>query len=599
MATVAVPNKTKLKGGSFLIEEHTTEQVFTLEDLSDEHQQIVQTTQDFAKNEILPNAEKIEHKEFAVTRELIRKACEIGIGNVDIPEAYGGSDMDKIASAIIAEHLSVNGSFSVAFGGHVGIGTLPIVYFGTPDQKQKYLPRLASGEWIAAYALSESTSASDAMNPRTKAVLSPDGKEWILNGEKMWITNGGFADVFIIFAKVDGEKFSAFIVERNSPGFQNGAEEKKMGIRGSSTTPIILNDCRIPKENLLGEIGKGHVIAFNTLNIGRYKLGAGVVGGARNALNNAVGYAKQRKAFGKTLSEFGLIKEKIANMATSIFTGEAMSYRTVGMIDAAMAEIDKNSPDVYKQTAKNIEEYAVECSILKVFGSEMLDYVVDETVQIYGGYGFVEEYPAERAYRDSRVNRIFEGTNEINRMIITGWLLKRAMSGQLALMPAIKKLMDEIMSGPSTGEPLEGALSAERTLVANAKKVALMLAGAASQKYMMAIADQQEILAAIADMVIDIFAMDSVVLRTQKLIERQGEVKSQVAVAMTQVSLAKAMDNLEASARKVLAAVAEGDMLRTQLVILRRLFKYEPFNTIALTQQIANRVLEAGRYVTT
>jgi butyryl-CoA dehydrogenase len=506
--------------------------------------------------------------------------------------------MDKIASAIIAEHLSVNGSFSVAFGGHVGIGTLPIIYFGTPEQKQKYLPKLASGEWIAAYALSESTSASDAMNPRTKAVLSPDGKEWILNGEKMWITNGGFADVYIIFAKVDGEKFSAFIVERTSPGFQNGAEEKKMGIRGSSTTPIILNDCRVPKENLLGEIGKGHVIAFNTLNIGRYKLGAGVVGGARNSLNNAVGYAKQRKAFGKTLSEFGLIKEKIANMATSIFTGEAMSYRTVGMIDAAMGEIDKNSPDVYKQTAKNIEEYAVECSILKVFGSEMLDYVVDETVQIYGGYGFVEEYPAERAYRDSRVNRIFEGTNEINRMIITGWLLKRAMSGQLALMPAIKKLTDEIMSGPSTGEPLEGPLAAERTLVANAKKAALMLAGAASQKYMMAIADQQEILAAIADMVIDIFAMDSVVLRTQKLIERQGEAKSQLAIAMTQVSLARAMDNLEASARKVVAAVAEGDMLRTQLVILRRLFKYEPFNTIALTQQIANRVLEAGKYVT-
>ena len=598
MATVAVPNKTKIKGGSFLIEEHTTEQVFTLEDLSEEHQQIVQTTQDFARNEILPNAEKIEHKEFTVTRSLIRKACEIGIGNVDIPEAYGGSDMDKIASAIIAEHISVNGSFSVAFGGHVGIGTLPIVYFGTPEQKQKYLPKLASGEWIAAYALSESTSASDAMNPRTKAVLSPDGKEWILNGEKMWITNGGFADVYIIFAKVDGEKFSAFIVERTSPGFQNGAEEKKMGIRGSSTTPIILNDCRVPKENLLGEIGKGHVIAFNTLNIGRYKLGAGVVGGARNALNNAVGYAKQRKAFGKTLSEFGLIKEKIANMAASIFTGEAMSYRTVGMIDAAMGEIDKNSPDVYKQTAKNIEEYAVECSILKVFGSEMLDYVVDETVQIYGGYGFVEEYPAERAYRDSRVNRIFEGTNEINRMIITGWLLKRAMSGQLALMPAIKKLMDEIMSGPSTGEPLEGALASERTLVANAKKAALMLAGAASQKYMMAIADQQEILAAIADMIIDIFAMDSVVLRTQKFIERQGEAKSQLAIAMTQVSLTKAMDNLEASARKVAAAVAEGDMLRTQLVILRRLFKYEPFNTIALTQQIASRVLEAGKYVT-
>ena len=596
MATVAVPNKTKLVGGSFLIQEHTTDQIFTPEDLSEEHRQIVQTTQDFAKNEILPNAEKIEHKEFAVTRELIRKACEIGIGNVDIPEAYGGSDMDKVASAIIAEHLSVNGSFSVAFGGHVGIGTLPIVYFGTPEQKQKYLPKLASGEWIAAYALSESTSASDAMNPRTKAVLSPDGKEWILNGEKMWITNGGFADVFIIFAKVDGEKFSAFIVEKAFPGFQSGAEEKKMGIRGSSTTPIILNDCRVPKENLLGEIGKGHVIAFNTLNIGRYKLGAGVIGGARNALNNAIGYAKQRKAFGKTLSEFGLIKEKLANMAVGIYTGESMSYRTVGMIEAAMSEVDKNAADSYKQIAKNIEEYAVECSILKVYGSEMLDYVVDETVQVYGGYGFVEEYPAERAYRDSRVNRIFEGTNEINRMIITGWLLKRAMSGQLALMPAIKKLMDEIMGG-SSSQPLEGPLAAERTMVANAKKATLMLAGAAAQKYMTSIADQQEILGTIADMVIETFAMDSVVLRTQKLIEAQGEARSQHVIAMTQVSLAHSMDKIEAAARKVVAAIAEGDMLRTQLVVLRRLFKYEPFNIIALTQQIANRLVDAGKYV--
>ena len=597
MATVAVPNKTKLIGGSFLIEEHSTEQVFTPEDLSEEHQQIVQTTQEFAKNEILPNGEKIEHKDFAVTRALIRKACEIGIANVDIPEQYGGSDMDKISSALINEHISVSGSFSVSFGGHVGIGTLPIVYFGTPEQKAKYLPKLASGELIAAYALSESTSASDAMNARTKAVLSPDGKEWILNGEKMWITNGGFADVYIIFAKVDGEKFSAFIVERKFPGFQSGAEEKKMGIRGSSTTPIILNDCRVPKENLLGEIGKGHVIAFNTLNIGRFKLGAGVIGGARNSLNHAIGYAKQRKAFGKPLTDFGMIKEKLANMAVGVYTGESMSYRTVGMIDAAMSEVDKNSPDVYKQTAKNIEEYAVECSILKVFGSEMLDYVVDETVQIYGGYGFVEEYPAERAYRDSRVNRIFEGTNEINRMIITGWLLKRAMKGQLALMPAIKKLTDEIMSG-ATAEPLEGPLAAERTLVANAKKAALMLAGAAAQKYMMDLENQQEILAAIADMVIEAFAMDSTVLRTQKLIERNGEARCQQAIAMTQVSLAHSMGKIESAARKVVAAVAEGDMLRTQLVILRRLFKYEPYNVIALTQQIANRIVEAGKYVT-
>jgi len=597
MATVAVPNKTKLVGGSFLIEEHSIDQVFTPEDLSEEHQQIVRTTEEFAKNEILPNVEKIEHKDFSVTRALLRKACEIGIANVDIPEQYGGSDMDKISSSLINEYIAVSGSFSVSFGGHVGIGTLPIVYFGTPEQKAKYLPKLATGELIAAYALSESTSASDSLNARTKAVLSPDGKEWILNGEKMWITNGGFADVYVIFAKVDGEKFSAFIVERKFPGFQSGAEEKKMGIRGSSTTPIILNDCRVPKENLLGEIGKGHVIAFNTLNIGRFKLGAGVVGGARNSLNHSIGYARQRKAFGKPLTDFGMIKEKLAHMAVGVYTGESMSYRTVGMIDAAMSEIDKNASDAYKQTARNIEEYAVECSILKVYGSEMLDYVVDETVQIYGGYGFVEEYPAERAYRDSRVNRIFEGTNEINRMIITGWLLKRAMKGQLALMPAIKKLTDEIMSG-AAAEPLEGPLAQERTLVANAKKAALMLAGGAAQKYMMDLENQQEILAAIADMVIECFAMDSTVLRTQKLIERNGEAKSQVAVALTQVSLAKSMDKIEAAARKVVAAVAEGDMLRTQLVILRRLFKYEPYNVIALTQQIANRMVDAGKYVT-
>src|SRR6266481_349912 len=516
MATLAIPGRAKLAGGSFLIEEHQIDQVFTPEDLTEEHRQIAQTTAEFAKNEILPNTEKIEHKDFDVIRGLLRKACEIGIANVDIPEQYGGSDMDKISSSLINEHIAVSGSFSVAFGGHVGIGTLPIVYFGTPEQKAKYLPLLATGELIAAYALSESTSASDSLNARTKAVLSPDGKEWILNGEKMWITNGGFADVVIVFAKVDGEKFSAFIVEKKFPGFQSGAEEKKMGIRGSSTTPIIMNDCRVPKENLLGEIGKGHVIAFNTLNIGRYKLGAGVVGGARNSMQNSIGYAKQRKAFGKTLADFGIIKEKIARMAAGIYTGESMSYRTVGMIEAALSDIDKNSPDMYKLTSKGIEEYAVECSVIKVWSTELLNYVVDETVQIYGGYGFVEEYPAERAYRDSRVNRIFEGTNEINRMLIVDRLMKRAMGGQLALMPAIKKLTEEIMSG--SAEPLEGTLAAERTMTVNAKKATLMLAGAAVQKYMTGLAEQQEILGALADMVMETFAMDSVVLRTQKLI---------------------------------------------------------------------------------
>src|SRR5215510_11584728 len=514
MATAVLP-KTKLAGGSFLIQEHSMDDVFTPEDLTEEHRQIAQTTDEFAKNEIIPNLEKIEHKEFAVTRELIRKACEIGIGNVDVPEQYGGSDMDKISSALIAEHISVSGSFSVSFGGHVGIGTLPIVYFGTPEQKAKYLPKLATGELLAAYALSESTSASDAMNARTKAVLSPDGKEWILNGEKMWITNGGFADVVIVFAKVDGEHFSAFIVERTFPGFQSGAEEKKMGIRGSSTTPIILNDCRVPKENLLGEIGKGHVIAFNILNIGRFKLGAGVVGGARNSLNHSIGYARQRKAFGKTLSDFGMIKEKLANMAVGVYTGESMSYRTVGMIDAAMSEIDKNAADAYKQIAKNIEEYAVECSILKVFGSETLDYVVDEAVQIYGGYGYSAEYSVERYYRDSRVNRIFEGTNEINRLLIPGMLLKRAASGQLELNKAARAVVEEVMSASMPTEP-SGRLGAEFAALAQAKKAFLFTAGSEMQKFADSIRDEQEVLMHLSNLVMEIFAIDTALRRLMK-----------------------------------------------------------------------------------
>ena len=596
MATAALP-KTKTTGGSWLLEDTPQEQVFTPEDFTEEHQQIAQTTEEFALKEVVPVNEKIEHKDWAVTRELIKKASEIGIATVDIPEEYGGAEMDKVASAIIADRIAKSGSFSVSWGSHVGIGTLPIIYFGTAEQKKKYLPRLATGELVGAYALSEATSGSDAMNIRTKAVLAPDGKHYVLNGEKTWITNANFADVYVVFAKVDGDKFSAFIVERNFPGFSVGAEEKKMGIRGSSTASLILNDCKVPVENLLGEIGKGHIIAFNILNIGRFKLGAGCTGGMRTALQNGIGYAKQRKAFGKTISEFGLIKEKLANMATNVFVGESMTYRTVGMIDAALSEIDKKSPDASAQIRKGIEEYAVECSILKVWGSEALDYTVDEVVQIYGGYGFVEEYPAERAYRDSRVNRIFEGTNEINRMIITGWLLKRAMSGQLPLLAAIKKTLDEVMSGPGSGEPLEGTLAAERTILANAKKLSLLVAGAASQKYMMGIADQQEVMGAIADMIIQTYAMDSAIVRARKVIERNGESGAKFAVAMTQVYIGEAMTVIEASAKKVMAAVAEGDMLRSQMAILRRLVKYEPFNTIALRQQIADRVIEQGKYV--
>jgi butyryl-CoA dehydrogenase len=595
MATTAIP-KSKIAGGSFLLEERQTSEVFTPEDFTEQHTLIGQTTEEFAVNEILPNVERIEHKEFQVTRDLLKKAGELGLSGVEIPEAYGGLEMDKVTAAVIADHIAKYAGFATTWGGHSGIGTLPIVYFGTEEQKKKYLPKLACGEMVGAYALSESTSGSDAMNCRARAELSKDGKHYILNGEKMWITNAGFADLFTVFAKIDGEKFSAFLVERGYPGFSVGAEEHKMGIRGSSTCPIILNDCKVPVENLLGEIGKGHVIAFNILNIGRFKLGAMCVGGARVSLENAIGYAKQRKAFGKVIGDFGLIREKIANMATLIYVGESLVYRTVGMMDAALSEVDKASADALKETRKAIEEYAVECSIIKVWGSEMVDYVVDETMQIYAGYGFVEEYPAERAYRDARINRIFEGTNEINRLIITGFLLKRAMSGQLALMPAIKKLMDEVLSGPSIGDEMEGPLAEERKLVAQAKKLGLFAAGSATQKYMQAIQDQQEVMGAIADMTIETYAMESAVLRAQKLVESKGEKDAALAVAMTRVYLTQAMEKIEAAAKRVIAAVAEGDMLRTQLAILRRLAKYEPFNTIELRQQIARRAIEVGKY---
>src|SRR5512140_831762 len=455
MATAAIP-KTKTAGGSWLIEERPLEDVFTPEDFTDEHKQIAATTEEFALKEIVPVTERIEHKEWQVTRDLLKKASEIGIANVDVPEEYGGSDMDKVSSAIIADYIAKSGSFSVSWGAHVGIGTLPIVYFGTAEQKQKYLPKLATGEWIGAYALSESTSGSDAMNCRTKAVLSADKKHYVLNGEKMWITNANFADVYIVFAKVDGEKFTAFIVEKTFPGFSVGNEEHKMGIRGSSTCPLIPNDCKVPVENVLGEIGKGATIAFNILNVGRFKLGAACIGGARECVAASVKWAKDRKAFGKTISEFGLVREKIANMAVKLYAGESMVYLTVGMMDNRMSSIDKANPESAKEVRKAIEEYAVECSIIKVWASEALDVIVDHNMQIYAGYGFVEEYPAERAYRDSRINRIFEGTNEINRLIIRGWLMKRAMTGQLPLLAAIKQLMDEVMSGPTPAEDREG-----------------------------------------------------------------------------------------------------------------------------------------------
>ena len=596
MATAVVP-KTKIAGASFLLEERQPAEIFTPEDFNEQHQLIAQTTEDFAENEIVPNIEKIEHKDFSVTRDLLKKAGELGLTAVDVPEAYGGMEMDKVTSAIIGERIAKYAGFATTWGAHTGIGLLPIVYFGTEEQKKKYLSRLVSGEIVGAYALSEASSGSDALNCRARAQLSSDGKFYVLNGEKMWITNAGFADLFTVFAKIDGEKFTAFLIERNFPGFSVGAEEHKMGIRGSSTCPLILNDCKVPLENVLGDIGKGHIIAFNILNVGRFKLGSMCVGGARVSLQHAIEYAKQRKAFNKVIADFGLIREKLANMAVGIYTGESMVYRTVGMMDVALDEVDKSSTTAAQDIRKAIEEYAVECSIIKVWGSEMIDYAVDETVQVYGGYGFVEEYPAERAYRDARINRIFEGTNEINRLIITGFLLKRAMSGQLPLMPAIKKLMDEVLSGPSLGEDLEGPMAEERKLVTNAKKLGLFAAGAATQKYMQAIQDQQEVMGAIADMVIETYAMESAVLRTQKLIENNGESASALPIAMTHVYLSQAMETIEAAARKVIAAVAEGDMLKTQMAILRRLAKHDPFNTVAARQKISERVLEAGKYV--
>lgn len=581
-------------GGSFLIENRAPEEVFTPEDFTAEQRQIADTAAQFSLQEVLPQAAAIEAKDFAVTKRLLRKAGELGLMAADVPEEYGGLAMDKVTSAIIAENTCRLGSFSVAFSAHVGIGMLPIVWYGTPEQKQKYLSALVTGEKIAAYALSESSSGSDAMNIRTRAVLSADGSHYILNGEKMWISNGGFADVYTVFAKIDGEKFTAFLIERGTPGLRSGSEEHKLGIRGSSTTPLILTDCQVPVANVLGEIGKGHQIAFNILNIGRYKLGVAAVGAAKNSLTDAVRYAKERKAFGKPIAEFGMIQQKIAESAVGIFVGESLSYRIVGMIDAALGSMDDSIATNSREIQKRIEEYAVECSMLKVWGSEMLDMVVDHTLQIFAGYGYTEEYPAERAYRDSRINRIFEGTNEINRQIITGWLMKRAMSGALPLMPAIKKVMDEVMT-PSLALPEESddPLAPEVQLLANLKKIALFVAGVASQRFMQGLVEQQEVMGDLADINTQVYALESALLRAQKMGKRAG---SNTAIAIVKLYAADAASIVEKLGPRILAAAAEGDMLRTQLAIFRRLMKHTPSNTVALGREVAGRMIAAGQY---
>jgi alkylation response protein AidB-like acyl-CoA dehydrogenase len=597
MSTTVVSRVVAARGGSFLIETRTPAEVFTPEDLNEEQRQMAATVAQFAHDEVLPATADIDAKKPGVLPGLLRKAAELGFTSVDIPEEYGGLGMDKTTSAIIADHLSVEASFSTAFGAHTGIGTLPLVWYGTEEQKQRYLPKLATAEWIAAYGLSEATSGSDAMNVRTRATLSPDGSTYTLNGEKMWITNCAIAGLYTVFAKIDGEKFSAFLIERDTPGLTVGAEEHKLGIRGSSTCPLVLQDCKVPAANLLGEPGKGHHIAFNVLNVGRFKLGVACAGGARHAFAHMVRYARERKAFGKSIAEFGLIQRKISQSATRLYAAESMGYRTVGMIDASLEQLGDHANRSPRDIQKRIEEYAVECSILKVYGSEMLSYVADELVATMAGYGYTEHYPAERFYRDARINRIFEGTNEINRMIITGWLMKRALAGELPLMTAIKSLMDEVMQPPSfeSAEDTGDVLAREAAMLEAVKKIGLFAAGVASQRYMAALQDQQEVMADLADIITQVFALESALLRARKL-AATGKSGGSLAADMTSLLADESIAMAEQTARRVLAACAEGDMLRTQLAILRRLARFTPVDAVALSHAVATQCVQLERY---
>src|SRR5438128_1664526 len=573
MAAV-IDKKEIIKGGSFLIEERTPSEIFTPEDFNEEHRMIADTTRQFMDAEVLPRINELENKDWKLARELVKQAAELGLVGAGIPEEYGGLGLDQTSGALIAENIGRSASFATTLGAQSGIGLLPIVYFGTDAAKQKYLPQIAAGELITAYALTEAGSGSDAMAAKATAKLSDDGKEYVLNGEKMFITNGGFADIYIVFAKVDGDKFTAFIVERQD-GCQPGAEEHKMGIKGSSTTPLILADAQAPVENLLGEVGKGHKIAFNILNIGRFKLGAMCLGGMKLALAESVRYANERHQFGKSISSFGAIKSKLGEMAIRTWVGEAMIFRTLGMIEGGLSAVE-DSKDADARL-KAIEEYAAECSIIKVALSEYCDYITDEMVQIFGGYGYSADYPAERAYRDTRINRIFEGTNEINRMLIPGRLMKAALSGRLALLPAAQALMDEILSPSMASFDLhESLLATELKLAQNAKKVALMTLGTAAQKYMMGLADQQEVLIGVADIIMDAYAMESAILRTQKMAASQSEDALACDVAMTRVCCSEPAARIETSAKNTLSAMAEGDELRTLLAALRRFTKMTP-----------------------
>jgi alkylation response protein AidB-like acyl-CoA dehydrogenase len=595
MAT-ATFTKPAAKGGSFLLESPLPGDVFTPADLTDDQKLIGQTAEEFVVKEVLPLVKDLENKKAGLMASLVKKGGELGLMGGGVPEQYGGAGLDKIATTVLTEKLSLYGGFAVTHGAHAGIGTLPIVYFGTEEQKKKYLPKLATGELIGAYCLSEPQAGSDAQNSLTRAELNPEGTHYILNGQKMWITNGAFADVYVVFAKINGEKFTAFIVERTFPGFKPGNEEHKMGIHGSSTTPIFLENCKVPKENVLHEIGRGHIVAFNILNAGRFTLGASCIGGAKNVLTTSSKYAKERKAFGKQIGDFGMIREKLAEMAIQIFAVESMVYRSAGNIEAAMAAAAVSGGDKIQSAMKVLEEYAIESSIAKVYGSEMLDYVVDEAVQIFGGYGFHEEYPVCRAYRDSRINRIFEGTNEINRMLIIQMLMKRAMGGQLALIPAAMKLADEILAGPTFEEAPEGVLAEEARVVANAKRMFLQAAGGAVQKFRDKLAEEQELIGALSNIVMEIYAMESCLLRAQKSAASRGEAATQTMVDATRVFIAEAAERVEHEARRAVTAVNEGDMLITQMAVLKRFGKRAPVDTIALRRGVAVAIQAQDRF---
>lgn len=592
MAT-SFATKTAAKGGSFLLESPAPQDVFTPADLTDDQKLIGQTAEEFVVKEVLPVVKDLENKKSGLMAELVRKGGEVGLMGGGVPEQYGGAGLDKISTTVLTEKLSIYGGFAVTHGAHAGIGTLPIVYFGTEEQKKKYLSKLATGELIGAYCLSEPQAGSDAQNSLTRAELNAEGTHYILNGQKMWITNGGFADLYIVFAKINGEKFTAFIVERNFPGCKPGNEEHKMGIHGSSTTPVFLENCKVPKENLLHEVGRGHIVAFNILNAGRFTLGASCVGGSKHVLTTASKYAKERKAFGKQIGDFGLMKEKLAEMAIQIFAVESMVYRSAGNIETAMSAA---TGDKVAHSMKVLEEYAIESSIAKVYGSEMLDYVVDEGVQIFGGYGFHEEYPVCRAYRDSRINRIFEGTNEINRMLIIQMLMKRAMGGQLQLIPAAMKLADEILAGPSFEEAPEGVLAEETRVVANTKKMFLQAAGGAVQKFREKLADEQELIGALSNIVMEIYAMESCLLRAQKAAAMRGEAATSVMQDAARVFIADAAERVEHDAKRAIAAVNEGDMLTTQMAVLKRFGKRAAVDTIALRRNVAAAVQVQDRY---